>query len=38
MQSSRFAAVRVHTAERHVHGAPPSEEVWLLIYCWSVNV
>jgi hypothetical protein len=23
--------VRVHTAERHVHGAPPSEEVWLLI-------
>lgn len=30
-QSSRFAAVRVHTAERHVHGAPPSEEVWLLL-------
>jgi SRSO17 transposase len=30
-QSSRFAAVRVHTAERHVHGAAPSEEVWLLI-------
>ncbi|SEU39305.1 hypothetical protein SAMN05443639_1401, partial [Stigmatella erecta] len=30
-QSSRFAAVRVHTAERHVHGAPPSEPVWLLV-------
>ncbi len=30
-QCSRFAAVRVHTAERHVHRAPPSEEVWLLI-------
>ena len=30
-QSSRFAAVRVHTAERHVHGVAPSEEVWLLI-------
>ena len=30
-QSSRFAAVRVHTAERHVHGAAPSEEVWLLL-------
>jgi SRSO17 transposase len=30
-QSSRFAAVRVRTAERHVHGAPPSEEVWLLL-------
>jgi SRSO17 transposase len=30
-QSSRFAAVRVHTAERHVHGAPPSEQVWMLI-------
>jgi len=30
-QSSRFAAVRVHTAERHVHNAPPSEEVWLLL-------
>lgn len=30
-QSSRFAAVRVHTAERHIHGAAPSEEVWLLL-------
>jgi len=30
-QSSRFAAVRVQTAERHVQRAPPSEEVWLLI-------
>ncbi len=30
-QSSRFAVVRVHTAERHVHRAPPCEEVWLLI-------
>ncbi len=30
-QSSRFAAVRVHTAERHVHGVAPSEEVWLLV-------
>jgi SRSO17 transposase len=30
-QSSRFAAVRVQTAERHVHGAPPSEEVWLVM-------
>lgn len=30
-QSSRFAAVRVHSAERHVHGAAPSEQVWLLL-------
>ncbi|NNC03212.1 IS701 family transposase [Corallococcus exiguus] len=30
-QSSRFAALRVHTAERHVQRAPPSEEVWLLV-------
>nr|WP_281404488.1 transposase [Pyxidicoccus fallax] len=30
-QSSRFTAVRVQTAERHVQRAPPSEEVWLLI-------
>jgi SRSO17 transposase len=30
-QSSRFAAVRVHTAERHVHGVPLSEQVWLLV-------
>ncbi len=36
VQSSRFAAVRVHTAERHVHGAPPSEEVWLLLE-WPKN-
>ena len=27
-QPSRFAAVRVQTAERHVHGVPPSQEVW----------
>jgi len=31
-QSSRFAAVRVHTAERHVHGVPPSEQVWLVVH------
>jgi SRSO17 transposase len=30
-QSSCFAAVRVHSAERHVHGAAPGEEEWLLI-------
>ncbi|MCY1072967.1 IS701 family transposase [Archangium sp. miwbw1] len=30
-QSSRFAAVRVHSAERHVHGAAPGQEEWLLI-------
>jgi len=30
-QSSRFAAVRVHSAERHVHGAAPGEEEWLLM-------
>jgi SRSO17 transposase len=30
-QASRFAAVRVQTAERHVQGAPPSEPVWLLV-------
>jgi SRSO17 transposase len=30
-QSSRFAAVRVHTAERHVHGMPPSQQQWLLV-------
>jgi SRSO17 transposase len=30
-QSSRFAAVRVRTAERHVQRAPPSEEGWLLL-------
>jgi SRSO17 transposase len=30
-QASRFAAVRVRTAERHVQRAPPSEEVWLLL-------
>jgi SRSO17 transposase len=29
-QSSRFAAVRVRSAERHVHYQPPGEEVWLL--------
>lgn len=31
VQSSTFAAVRVHTAERHVHGKPPSAEQWLLL-------
>ncbi|NOK16484.1 IS701 family transposase [Corallococcus carmarthensis] len=30
-QSSRFAAVRVRTAERHAKRALPSEEVWLLV-------
>lgn len=29
-QSSRFAAVRVRTAHRHIHGEPPGEEQWLL--------
>jgi SRSO17 transposase len=29
-QSSRFAAVRVRTAERRVHYQPPGEEEWLL--------
>lgn len=29
-QSSRFAAVRVHTAHRHTHGAAPGPEEWLL--------
>ncbi len=31
MQSSRFAAFRVRTAERHVWREPPSDEVWLLV-------
>ncbi|WP_095961516.1 IS701 family transposase [Corallococcus macrosporus] len=31
MQSSRFAALRVRTAERHMERAAPSEEVWLLV-------
>ena len=31
VQSSRFAAVRVRTAERQVERAAPSEEVWLLV-------
>jgi SRSO17 transposase len=29
-QASRFAAVRVRTAHRHVAGDPPSQEQWLL--------
>jgi SRSO17 transposase len=29
-QSSRFAAVRIRTAHRHIHAAPPGEEQWLL--------
>nr|WP_244224604.1 transposase [Corallococcus sicarius] len=29
-QASRFAAMRVRTAERHMQQAAPSEEVWLL--------
>lgn len=31
VQSSTFAAVRVHTAERHTKGKPPSPEQWLLL-------
>ncbi|QSQ19202.1 IS701 family transposase [Pyxidicoccus parkwayensis] len=31
MQSSRFAAMRVQTAEHHVWREPPGEEVWLLV-------
>jgi SRSO17 transposase len=30
MQSSRFAAVRVHTARKHTEGAAPGPEEWLL--------
>jgi SRSO17 transposase len=30
-QSSRFAASRIRTAHRHVEGAPPGEEQWLLM-------
>ena len=29
-QSSRFAAVRIRTAHRHAHRAPPGESQWLL--------
>jgi len=29
-QSSRFAAVRIRTAHRHLHCQPPSDEQWLL--------
>jgi len=29
-QSSRFAAVRIRTAHRHLHCEPPGEEEWLL--------
>jgi SRSO17 transposase len=32
-QSSRFAAVRVRTAHRHMNGVPPGEEQWLLCQC-----
>jgi SRSO17 transposase len=31
VQSSTFAAVRVHSAERHTKGKPPSLEQWLLL-------
>ena len=30
-QSSRFAAVRVRSAARHVHGVAPGQEEWLLV-------
>jgi SRSO17 transposase len=30
MQRSRFAAVRVRTAHRHMNGAPPGDEQWLI--------
>ncbi|WAS85878.1 MULTISPECIES: IS701 family transposase [unclassified Corallococcus] len=29
-QSSRFAAVRIRTAHRHMNGVPPGDEQWLL--------
>ena len=29
-QSSRFAAVRIRTAHRHMNGTPPGDEQWLL--------
>jgi SRSO17 transposase len=29
-QSSRFAAVRIRTAQRHTHSRPPGSEQWLL--------
>jgi SRSO17 transposase len=29
-QASRFAAVRIKTAHRHMNGVPPGEEQWLL--------
>jgi SRSO17 transposase len=29
-RQSRFAALRIHAAERHTKGRPPSEEQWLL--------
>lgn len=33
LQRSRFGAVRVRTAHRHVHGDPPGDEQWL-VYEW----
>jgi SRSO17 transposase len=35
-QSSRFAAVRVRSAARHVHGVAPGQEEWLLVE-WPKN-
>jgi SRSO17 transposase len=36
LQRSRFGAVRVRTAHRHVHGDPPGMEQWLL-YEWPAG-
>jgi len=36
VQSSTFAALRVHSAERHTKGKPPSLEQWLLLE-WPTN-
>jgi SRSO17 transposase len=36
MQKSRFAAVRIRTAHRHVEGHPPGAEEWLLCE-WPKN-
>jgi SRSO17 transposase len=33
LQRSRFGAVRIRTAHRHVHGDPPGNEQWLF-YEW----
>jgi SRSO17 transposase len=35
-QSSRFAAVRVRSAERHIHRRPPGDEQWLICE-WPVQ-